>query len=128
MLAQNQLLRAGGEVGAAQFGVDEKEENDVDREGEDEEDREDLHRALRPGHAQRGLAEGVEGVLQGQLCEELQQLCAAEQQQPAAAAVANASRRFVYGDFRQVDLLGRRNAQESTAQLAAEIVLRTSTW
>jgi len=27
-----------------------------------------------------------------------------------------------------VDLLGRRNAQESTAQLAAEIVLRTSSW
>ena len=35
---------------------------------------------------------------------------------------------FVYGDFRLVELLGRRNAQESTAQLAAEIVLRTSTW
>jgi hypothetical protein len=27
-----------------------------------------------------------------------------------------------------VELLGRRNAHESTAQLAAEIVLRTSTW
>jgi hypothetical protein len=25
-------------------------------------------------------------------------------------------------------MLGRRNAQESTAQLAAEIVLRTSSW
>jgi hypothetical protein len=34
----------------------------------------------------------------------------------------------VYGDFRLVDLLGRRNAQESTQQLAAEIVLRTSNW
>ena len=39
-----------------------------------------------------------------------------------------ASQRFVYGDFRLVELLARRNAQESTAQLAAEIVLRTSTW
>ncbi|MGH3525361.1 MAG: alpha/beta hydrolase, partial [Mycobacterium sp.] len=36
--------------------------------------------------------------------------------------------RFVYGDYRVVELLSRRNAQESTAQLAAEIVLRTSTW
>jgi pimeloyl-ACP methyl ester carboxylesterase len=47
---------------------------------------------------------------------------------PAARAVARASQRFVYGDFRVVDMLGRRNAGESTAQLAAEIVLRTSTW
>jgi pimeloyl-ACP methyl ester carboxylesterase len=46
----------------------------------------------------------------------------------AARAVAKASQRYVYGDFRLVDLLGRRNAQESTAQLAAEIVLRTSNW
>ena len=47
---------------------------------------------------------------------------------PASRAVANASQRYVYGDYRVVELLGRRNAQESTAQLAAEIVLRTSTW
>jgi pimeloyl-ACP methyl ester carboxylesterase len=46
----------------------------------------------------------------------------------AAHAVARASQRFVYGDYRVVELLGRRNAHESTAQLAAEIVLRTSTW
>src|ERR1700722_17245526 len=46
----------------------------------------------------------------------------------AAHAVARASQRFVYGDYRVVGLLGRRNAHESTAQLAAEIVLRTSTW
>ena len=39
-----------------------------------------------------------------------------------------ASQQFVYGDYRVVELLGRRNAHESTAQLAAEIVLRTSTW
>ena len=32
------------------------------------------------------------------------------------------------GEYRIVDLLGRRNAADSTAQLAAEIVLRTSTW
>jgi pimeloyl-ACP methyl ester carboxylesterase len=46
----------------------------------------------------------------------------------AARAVAKASQRYVYGDFRLVDLLGRRNAADSTAQLAAEIVLRTSNW
>ncbi len=38
------------------------------------------------------------------------------------------SQRFVYGDYRVVDLLGRRSAAESTAQLATEIVMRTSTW
>ena len=47
---------------------------------------------------------------------------------PAAQAVARASQRVVYGDYRVVELLARRNAHESTAQLAAEIVLRTSTW
>lgn len=46
----------------------------------------------------------------------------------AAEQVARASQRYVYGDFRMVELLGRRSAQESTAQLAAEIVLRASTW
>jgi pimeloyl-ACP methyl ester carboxylesterase len=46
----------------------------------------------------------------------------------ASHSIAQASQRFVYGDYRVVELLGRRNAQESTAQLAAEIVLRTSTW
>lgn len=46
----------------------------------------------------------------------------------AAEAVARASQRFVYGDYRMVELLTRRNAQDSTAQLAIEIVLRASTW
>ncbi|HEY9264786.1 MAG TPA: alpha/beta hydrolase, partial [Mycobacterium sp.] len=46
----------------------------------------------------------------------------------AARAVARASQRFVYGEYRVVELLGRRNAADSTAQLAAEIVMRTSTW
>ena len=46
----------------------------------------------------------------------------------AAAKVVRASQQYVYGDFRVVELLGRRNAGESTAQLAAEIVMRTSTW
>jgi pimeloyl-ACP methyl ester carboxylesterase len=46
----------------------------------------------------------------------------------SAAAVVEASQRFVYGDFRMVELSGRRSAQESSAQLASEIVLRSSTW
>lgn len=47
---------------------------------------------------------------------------------PATRSVARASQHRVYGDYRLVELIGRRNAEESTAQLAAEIVLRTSTW
>ncbi|BBU23465.1 hypothetical protein MXEN_03644 [Mycobacterium xenopi RIVM700367] len=47
---------------------------------------------------------------------------------PAARAVARASQRYVYADYRIVELLGRRNAHEATAQLAAEIVLRTHTF
>ncbi|TAM63422.1 alpha/beta hydrolase [Mycobacterium sp.] len=46
---------------------------------------------------------------------------------PAARSVAQASQRYVYADYRVVHL-GRRTVQESTAQLAAEIILRTSTW
>ena len=47
---------------------------------------------------------------------------------PAARAVAKASQRHVYSDSRVVEFTGRRNAGESTAQLAAEIVLRTNSW
>ncbi len=46
---------------------------------------------------------------------------------PAARTAARASQRFVYAEYRVVQL-GRRTVQESTAQLAAEIILRTSTW
>jgi pimeloyl-ACP methyl ester carboxylesterase len=48
---------------------------------------------------------------------------------PAARAAAKASQRFVYSDFRLVEFGGRAaNGEMVTAQLAAEIVLRTSTW
>ena len=47
---------------------------------------------------------------------------------PAARAMAKASQRFVYSDYRLVEYSGRRNAEVAVAQLAAEIVLRTSTW
>jgi pimeloyl-ACP methyl ester carboxylesterase len=46
----------------------------------------------------------------------------------AGRAMANDSQRYVYADYRIVDLLARRSAQESTAQLATEIVMRSSTW
>ena len=46
----------------------------------------------------------------------------------AARSVARDSQRLVYGDYRVVELPGRRNAHDSTAQLATEIVLRTSGW
>jgi len=46
---------------------------------------------------------------------------------PAAREVARRSRRFVHSDCRVVDLV-RAHGEESTAQLAAEIVLRTSAW
>ncbi|MDT5012341.1 MAG: hypothetical protein QOH57_3958 [Mycobacterium sp.] len=68
------------------------------------------------------------GVIRDEHCPPVEINTTALVSTPAARAVARASQRFVYGDFRLVELLGRRNAQESTAQLAAEIVLRTSTW
>jgi pimeloyl-ACP methyl ester carboxylesterase len=46
---------------------------------------------------------------------------------PAERSMANASQRFVFGDLRLVECSGRRNAAVAIAQLAAEIVLRTST-
>lgn len=68
------------------------------------------------------------GVVRDEHCPPVELNTTALVSTPAAAAVAKESQRYVYGDYRQVELLGRRNAQESTAQLAAEIVLRTSTW
>jgi hypothetical protein len=47
---------------------------------------------------------------------------------PAARAMAKASQRYVYSDYRLVEFAGRRNAAEATAQLAAEVVLRSSTY
>ena len=53
---------------------------------------------------------------------------AAHRAGPVVRAAVKASQRWVYSDYRVVDFAARRNAAESTAQLAAEIVLRTSTW
>jgi pimeloyl-ACP methyl ester carboxylesterase len=68
------------------------------------------------------------GVIRDEHCPPVEMNTTALVSTPAAQAVARASQRFVYGDYRVVELLGRRHAKESTAQLAAEIVLRTSTW
>jgi len=46
----------------------------------------------------------------------------------ATAAVADASRRFIYGEHRLVALPGRRSAQVFIVLFAREIVLRASTW
>ncbi|ABK75569.1 alpha/beta fold hydrolase [Mycolicibacterium smegmatis] len=68
------------------------------------------------------------GVIRDPHCPPVEMNTTALVSTPAARAVAKASQRYVYGDFRLVEMLGRRNAQDTTAQLAAEIVLRTSTW
>ncbi len=68
------------------------------------------------------------GVIQDQDCPPVEINTTALATTPAARAVAKASQRYVYSDFRLVEFTGRRNAGESTAQLAAEIVLRTSSW
>lgn len=68
------------------------------------------------------------GVIRDEHCPPVEINTTALTSTPASRAVAQASQQYVYGDYRVVDLLGRRNAQESTAQLAAEIVLRTSNW
>lgn len=68
------------------------------------------------------------GVIRDEECPAVEMNTTALVSNPAARAVAKASQRYVYGDFRLVEMLGRRSAQDSTAQLAAEIVLRTSSW
>ena len=70
----------------------------------------------------------LNGVVRDEHCPPVELNTTALVSNNAARAVAKASQRFVYGEYRIVDLLGRRNAADSTAQLAAEIVMRTSTW
>ena len=68
------------------------------------------------------------GVVRDEGCPPVEMNTTALVSTSAARAIASASQRYVYGEYRIVDLLGRRNAADSTAQLAAEIVMRTSTW
>ncbi|MCK0177375.1 MULTISPECIES: alpha/beta fold hydrolase [Mycobacteriaceae] len=68
------------------------------------------------------------GTVRDERCPAVEMNTTALVSNAAARAVATASQQYVYGDYRIVNLLGRRNAADSTAQLAAEIVMRTSTW
>lgn len=68
------------------------------------------------------------GVVRDEDCPPVEVNTTALVSTPAAHAVARASQRYVYGHYRVVELLGRRNVAQSTAQLAAEIVLRSTTW
>lgn len=68
------------------------------------------------------------GVVRDDDCPAVEMNTTALVSSAAARTVARASQRYVYGDFRLVEMLTRRTAHEATAQLAAEIVLRTSTW
>lgn len=72
-------------------------------------------------------AANLEGVVVDDHCPPVEVGTTALVSSPAARKVARDSERFVYSDYRVVDF-GRRTAAESTAQLAAEIVLRTSSW
>jgi pimeloyl-ACP methyl ester carboxylesterase len=69
----------------------------------------------------------LEGVVVDEHCPPVEVGTTVLVSSPAARKVARNSERFVYSDYRVVDL-GRRTVPESTAQLAAEIVLRTSSW
>jgi pimeloyl-ACP methyl ester carboxylesterase len=70
----------------------------------------------------------LDGVIRDEDCPPVEINTTVLASSPAARAVARDSQRFVYAEYRVADLLARHSAQESTAQLAAEIVLRTSTW
>ncbi|WP_036467585.1 hypothetical protein [Mycobacterium genavense] len=70
----------------------------------------------------------VHGVVRDEHCPPVEIGTTALVSTPNGRTVARNSQRFVYADYRSVEMLGRRSAQESTAQLAAEIVLRASTW
>jgi len=71
----------------------------------------------------------VKGVVRDEHCPPVEVDTTALISTAAWRTVAQQSQRYVYSEYRMVELLGRRNAQEATAQVAAEIVLRAaSTW
>jgi hypothetical protein len=70
----------------------------------------------------------LHGVIRNPDCPPVEVNTTALATTPASRAVVKAGQRFVYSDYRLVDYTGRRNAAVAVAQLAAEIVLRTSTW
>jgi pimeloyl-ACP methyl ester carboxylesterase len=68
------------------------------------------------------------GVIRDQHCPPVHADTTALVSSPAAHAVGRASRRYVHGEFRLVELAGRRKSRHFTAQLTAEIVLRSHSW
>lgn len=68
------------------------------------------------------------GVIRDQHCPPVHADTTALVSTPAAHAVGRASRRYVHGEFRLTELAGRRKSPYFTAQLAAEIVLRSHSW
>lgn len=73
-------------------------------------------------------AADADGVVRSTSCPPVEVATTVLVSTSALGDAARDGQRYVYGDYRVVDLLGRRNAQESMAQLATEIVLRTSGW
>jgi pimeloyl-ACP methyl ester carboxylesterase len=67
----------------------------------------------------------TDGVIRDPDCPAVQVDTTALVSTPAAHAIARASRRYVHGDFRLVELAGRRRSRHFTAQLAAEIIVRS---
>lgn len=70
----------------------------------------------------------VNGVIRDQDCPHVHVDTTALVSTPAAHAVAQASRRYVLGDFRLAELAGWRGSRHFTAQVATEIVLRAHSW
>ncbi len=70
----------------------------------------------------------VESVVRDEDCPHVQVDTTALASTPAARTVAQASRRYVQGDFRLVELAGWRGSRHFTVQLATEIVLRSHSW
>ena len=66
------------------------------------------------------------GVIRDEHCPPVELNTTALVSTSAARAVAKASQRFIYGEYRIVELLGRRNAADSTAQLGGGSVRRSS--
>lgn len=69
-----------------------------------------------------------EGVVRDDSCPPVEIATTVLVTSAAVREAARNSQQLVYAEYRVVELLGRRNAQESTAQLATEIVLCTSGW
>jgi pimeloyl-ACP methyl ester carboxylesterase len=65
------------------------------------------------------------GVIRDEHCPAIEVDTTALVSTRTAQAIAQASRRYVHGEFRLVELAGPRKSRHFTAQLAAEIVLRS---